>query len=516
MHAHQGGNDDGAGRTAPESGARDHSAVRLLVRRHAESEWNAQARIQGDNTAPPLTEAGAAEAARWAAGLPDDAAGPRTIWSSDAVRAHATAGAAARRFGLPVVSTALLGEAGAGVLEGLTHAEAAARFPAHHRVWTARGDLDAIPGAEPGDRLQARVVAFLAAATGPGGADLYGTSQLVVTHAAFLRCLVNTAHLRPRSTPVAVAHDDVHRLDDPWRALSPGRLGPTWRPAVHRVDTADGTGYVVKVLPGLGTGGGLRRYRDLQRTVCAATGTPPLLAATARADGSAVTVRPFVPGAALGHRLGPDTEWELLRFYDDFNARLATVTVTGPVMGLRSLGDRVDRALRGPDDEAVRQLRALAADSRLDALFHERTHITDFDLHRDNTLRTDGGRLVRIDLDSLCPGPRLWGRACALVGASALYPGGPGDPADRPHVRLLGGGSDHARELRHLVRARLLLGLRFFLALPGGGEGYAALYRAALTELTALDRSGQSDQPDRFDRLDRFHQLDQQKGGHAR
>ncbi|MFD8820219.1 hypothetical protein ACFV23_54280, partial [Streptomyces sp. NPDC059627] len=262
--------------------------------------------------------------------------------------------------------------------------------------------------------------------------------------------------------------------------------------------------------PGVATGGRVRGFLARARAECAATGTPPPMAAAARADGSAVTVRPFLPGTALGHRLGPDAEWELLRCYDDFNARLAEGLAAGPLTGLRSLGDRVDLALRGPDNEAVRQLRALASDSRLGALFHERTDVTDFDLHRDNTLRTEDGRLVRIDLDSLCPGPRLWGRACALVGASALYPAGPGDPADRPHTRILGGGSDHARELRYLVRVRLLLGLRFFLALSGGGERYAALYRAALTELTALD------QFDQFDLVNRFDRFDQQRGSHAR
>ncbi|WP_432018126.1 histidine phosphatase family protein [Streptomyces sp. 1222.5] len=477
-----------------------HTPVRLTVRRHAESVWNAQARIQGDIASPPLTAAGAAEAERWAADLTVDA-GIRTVWSSDAVRARATADAAGRRLGLPVTSTRLLAEAGAGVLEGLTHAEAARTLPEPHRVWKARGDLDAIPGAESGDRLQARAIAFLTAATGPGGAELYGGTQLVVSHAAFLRCMVNTARQRPRTTPVAIGHGDTHLLTDPWTALRPERLNQLWRPAAHRVSPGpDGgagpaaTRFVVKLVPGLGADGRLDQYRTVQHAVSTATGTPPLLAAATRGDGAAVTVRRFVPGTTLGHRLGTDEEWELLDFYQRFNTRLGAAVQADALTGVRSLADRIDIALRGPDNEAVRELRALTGDRGMRALFHDRSQVADFDLHRDNTLRTDTGQLLRIDLDSLCPGPPLLGEACALVGASALYPTGQSaSPYERPHVRRLGGDSDHARELRHLVRVRLLLGLWFFLAAPGaagteGSERHAALYRAALTELTALDQ----------------------------
>ncbi len=177
-----------------------------------------------------------------------------------------------------------------------------------------------------------------------------------------------------------------------------------------------------------------------------ATGTPPLLAAATRGDGSAITVRRFVPGTTLGHRLGHHEEWELLDFYERFNTRLAAAVGTEAFTGVRSLGDRIDIALRGPDNEAVRQLRALTCDRRLRELLHERSCVADFDLHRDNTVRTDTGQLVRIDLDSLCPGPRLLGQACAMVGASALYPSGqPAAPHERPHTRLLGGDSDEAR-----------------------------------------------------------------------
>ncbi|PKW12291.1 Broad specificity phosphatase PhoE [Streptomyces sp. 1222.5] len=476
-----------------------HTPVRLTVRRHAESVWNAQARIQGDIASPPLTAAGAAEAEQWAAGLPDDA-GIRTIWSSDAVRARSTAAAAGRRLGLPVTSTRLLAEAGAGVLEGLTHAEAARTLPEHHRVWKARGDLDAIPGAESGDRLQARAIAFLTAATGPGGAELYGGTQLVVSHAAFLRCLVNTAQRRPRTTPVAIGHGDTHLLTDPWTALRPERLNQLWRPAAHRVspgpdgDAGPAPRFVVKLVPGLGADGRLDRYATVQHAVSTATGTPPLLAAATRGDGSAVTVRRFVPGATLGHHLGSDEEWELLGFYERFNTRLGAAVEAEALTGVRSLGDRIDIALRGPDNEAVRELRTLTGDRGLRALFYDRSRVADFDLHRDNTLRTDTGQLLRIDLDSLCPGPPRLGEACALVGASALYSAGRSASShERPHARRLGGDSDHARELRHLVRVRLLLGLWFFLAAPGaagtaGSERHAALYRAALTELTALDQ----------------------------
>ncbi|MFF4804443.1 histidine phosphatase family protein [Streptomyces sp. NPDC001351] len=436
----------------------------LMLRRHAESLANAARRIQGRSTAGDLTAAGRAEAQAWAERLAPGSVD--VLWSSDAVRARSTARIVADRLGVPSRVHPVLAEAGAGVLEGVPHEEARISLSGAHRVWLARGDLDAIPGAEPGEQVQARAVAFLSLVGDLGG------RHLAVTHAAFLRCLVNTAARRDRTLPVAVGHGDTHELVEPWARLGPVPLGQPWRPAVHAVDTGPGGRYVTKRI----RTDDLDRYLRIQEAV----GAPVLAAAPDRDD--TVLVRRHLPGSPVPHRVAPATEWELLAHYRAVSGRIDAGLTSELRIGLPSLAERVAQVLAGPDSEAAAGLRVLTADSRVAGLLAGHVAVADFDMHRDNTL-SDDGRLHRIDFDGLCLGPETWPEACSLVGASALYPAA-GD-GRRPHDGIDG-------ELRILVLVRLLLGLSYFLtgdraAAPVGH--YTQLYRDAVanwtTEVTA-------------------------------
>jgi probable phosphoglycerate mutase len=451
--------------------------------------YNEQRRIQGQRVLPGLSRKGLAEASAWSANLE---AGERftAIWSSDAARAAQTAAAAGSTLRLPVLRSPVLREVRAGVLEGWTHSEAERRYPDAYRVWMARGDLDAVPGAEPGDELQARALAFIAMAAGPGRVT-EGT-QLVITHAAMLRCLVNTCSNRPRATPVAVDHTDVHRVTGPWEALSPHKVGPPWRRPVHRVSTDTHGDYLVKVESSLARSA-LDDELRLNAAVARETTAPALLAAVADPrngdqEGGAFTVRRYVTGRTLAHRLPADEEWELHRFLEENNRGIARAVATLRAPRLPALGDRIAKALNGPETEATVGVRRLVADSRVAALLDQRESVSDFDMHRDNVVRTSVG-LVKIDSGALCLGPGRWSDACVLFGASALYPDGSlGDSASRPHARLLNGESVRTAELRILLTARLLIGLSFFQTgdrtefasrvLP-----YVDLYRRALAAI---------------------------------
>lgn len=100
--------------------------TRLLLLRHGETAWNAETRIQGQLDIA-LNERGLWQAERLAQALAgEDLA---AVYSSDLLRAHATAAALARHHGLPVLADAALRERGFGRFEGLTYAEIEARFP---------------------------------------------------------------------------------------------------------------------------------------------------------------------------------------------------------------------------------------------------------------------------------------------------------------------------------------------------------------------------------------------------
>lgn len=164
---------------------------RLLLVRHAQSQWNAEGRWQG-TADPPLSAAGERQAAAAGAALAatigaGEVGGPVTgVWSSDLRRARQTAAALATAVGWaePPQVEADLREHDVGAWSGLTRAEIDRRWPGLVESWAA-GTLAATPGGEPRSAFDARVrgaVTRLAAAPGSG-------LGVVVTHGGVLRSL---------------------------------------------------------------------------------------------------------------------------------------------------------------------------------------------------------------------------------------------------------------------------------------------------------------------------------------
>lgn len=97
----------------------------LYLVRHGESTWNAEHRVIGAATTPPLTDRGRSQAAEAAGRL--RGTGARTLLASDLVRATQTAAVIGATLELPVRTTALLREQDAGVLTGRRSADLSAR-----------------------------------------------------------------------------------------------------------------------------------------------------------------------------------------------------------------------------------------------------------------------------------------------------------------------------------------------------------------------------------------------------
>lgn len=159
------------------SGAR---AVWLI--RHAESEWNAVGRWQGQRD-PALSARGREQAQRLVAVLAD--ARLEAILASDLARARETAAIAGSALGVPLHLDARLRERDLGYWSGLTSVEIVARWPADLARLRAR-DPELRPGGGESLRaLHARVVEFVEVlARWPGRGPL-----AIVTHAGVLRAL---------------------------------------------------------------------------------------------------------------------------------------------------------------------------------------------------------------------------------------------------------------------------------------------------------------------------------------
>jgi broad specificity phosphatase PhoE len=181
--------------------------TRLVVVRHAQSEWNAEGRWQG-RADPPLSATGEDQARRagvaLAAGVAEGSLpGPVVaIWSSDLQRSRGTAellGAAAGWRGeVRVVPD--LGEHDVGEWSGLTHDQIERRWPGLIEAWGA-GCLAATPGGEARADFDRRVRRGLAAVMDEVRAlGLPEGTGAVVTHGGVLRAIARWLG-RPERAP---------------------------------------------------------------------------------------------------------------------------------------------------------------------------------------------------------------------------------------------------------------------------------------------------------------------------
>jgi len=134
--------------------------MRILLLRHAETDWNRERRYQGWRDIPlsPTGRAQAESAGRLLAASPLAA-----VWSSPLARARETAALIAAPHTLPVREADAFKEMGFGDWEGLTRDEVRKRFPDAHRAWAETPHEAAWPGAETLGVVRARALAGLEA-----------------------------------------------------------------------------------------------------------------------------------------------------------------------------------------------------------------------------------------------------------------------------------------------------------------------------------------------------------------
>jgi len=166
----------------------------LLLIRHGETQWNAQARIQGHRDIA-LSERGVRQAHRLARFLAAQAID--AVYASDLVRASQTAQPLADALGLAMRLDARLRERGFGLFEGSTYEEAQANWPTEYAVWRRRDPAHALPGGESYLAARARVLQCLdEIARGHAGETV-----AVVTHGGVLDIVYRTAYGIPWETP---------------------------------------------------------------------------------------------------------------------------------------------------------------------------------------------------------------------------------------------------------------------------------------------------------------------------
>ncbi|MGH9211359.1 MAG: histidine phosphatase family protein [Acidimicrobiales bacterium] len=162
--------------------ARNGPALRVLLVRHGQSEWNLTGRWQGQAN-PQLTDLGRRQARQAARVMGDVVA----IWSSDLQRAAETAAIVGAELGVgPVVVDSDLREREVGPWSGLTRAQIDEQFPGY--LAPADGDSPDVwkPRRPPGWESDASVVLRLHRVLARIRHEVGAGDVLVVSHAGLL------------------------------------------------------------------------------------------------------------------------------------------------------------------------------------------------------------------------------------------------------------------------------------------------------------------------------------------
>lgn len=169
-------------------------STRICLIRHGETDWNLARRIQGQ-TDIPLNETGHAQARAMAgnAARYEFAA----IYSSDLVRATATAQRIAEARGMEISTLPQLRERHFGIFQGITADEGAQRHPRAYAHYKARNPEYDFETGESMLRFAERVNAAVELMAGRHS----GQTIAAICHAGVLDILYRKATGRPLATP---------------------------------------------------------------------------------------------------------------------------------------------------------------------------------------------------------------------------------------------------------------------------------------------------------------------------
>ncbi len=206
------------------------SGGRLLLWRHARTEYNASARLQGQVDIP-LDDVGRWQARTAAAALLARHT-PTRIVSSDLGRARQTAEALGRMADVAVEIEPRVRERGFGEWEGLSGAEIAERWPQDYALWRAGGEPTRV-GAETRLQVAQRTAEAIAELTTAMTRD---DTLVVVSHGAAISSAVAELLGMPAQWRGIAGMHNAH-----WAELVPssGDVLPAWRLVGYNLGPTD-------------------------------------------------------------------------------------------------------------------------------------------------------------------------------------------------------------------------------------------------------------------------------------
>lgn len=397
------------------------SGYNLHILRHAQSASNVKGVVQGQSDDSCLSESGKEYLSQKIQDKILSNINIRLFFSSDAKRALTTAKEIAQSLNVPVQEDSLLREVDAGIIAGKNKTYIRENHPLELEIWERYGDLDGIQDAETGKQLQARVIAFLIKLQETQIAGNYG----VVSHAAFIRSLVNTISGSARETLTEYRHLELITCEDAFSKLSPAKIGMTFTSAVYHVATFDHD-YVVKRIDDANLGKMQEFDRLIDHLSLDGLQNPNIFSTYYNHNGRSfgLVVSDYISGSTLLEK----------RTDADFSEICTLIQKIFFSMGrykerefkpFSSLEEMVAKAERNLRHDRIGERRFLNSDS-VSNLFNISASrcLVDHDCHYGNFIRSREGMLHKIDVSPLIA-PEIYQSASLLLSAFML-----GDPED--------------------------------------------------------------------------------------
>ena len=218
---------------------------KLLIIRHGESEANANKIIQGKTNDFGLTERGKQFIRSKIRNEINIFSFFIRIITSPLTRAVETADIISEELRIPIYLNESLEEGDSGILSGMHKQEAYEKYKKYYEIWKERKDLDNIPLAEKGENLQARVIGFISQYF-----DMAEYNDIIVTHAGFIRCLMNTIENRERTERFNIDNGTIFCINDIFKNLDVQERKRAMNSRVIILTTANGK-FVVKLKNGI-------------------------------------------------------------------------------------------------------------------------------------------------------------------------------------------------------------------------------------------------------------------------
>lgn len=371
----------------------------LYIMRHAPSEGNKGGIIQGQSYDPPLSQEGT-ELLQCRAGMsPIFDLKSDGIFCSDLRRAKQTAEGLQQTMAAPLIVEPLLREIDPGILSGKAKTDLEQSNPEHMKIWYNRGDYDGIPNAETGRQAQARALTFLYKIQEQYGAG----SFVVVAHAAFNRCLVNTIQNKKRNAPVVVEHLNPTICRNVFQYISSQRIAGTFSSNVYRVKCFE-SDYLVKRFSCQSVNWIMEKRKLLSFLYEQKAPIPELLFAYTDSTGSC-EVQEYLHGTTPLSLLNPSLQESCLKTLFEVSKKL----VCGGHIATKtpSLDDKLSR-VKGRDlclSEKSRQF--LESEEVADFLKSDNQSdvLVDYDCHKDNFVIMPYGAVKKVDISPIWAPP---------------------------------------------------------------------------------------------------------------